>query len=66
MSDYSPVVAFCESRIETLKSHKRFAVGLTAEDEARIDELTMIVTLCRGLQKTDDMLRKQLGLVETI
>jgi hypothetical protein len=64
--DYSPVIAFCESRIGTLRGQLDAGLPSPAALIARIDELTMIVTLCKGLQSQEDMLRKQLGLVETI
>lgn len=50
MIDYLPsVIAFAEARINQL------AVP-SPETEARIDELKMIITLCRGLSEQNKMM----------
>jgi hypothetical protein len=58
--DNTPAIrAFAEARIESLKSENPQP---GSENAGRLDELEMILTLCDGLQKQNELITKAIGL----
>lgn len=64
MTDYSPVIAFAQSRIETLcREIARNPDDLTVcIPKARVNELETIVALCTGLNQQERMIEEAIGL----
>lgn len=55
---YSPIIAFAKSRLEMIDKFP----GQQYQDDARRDELGMIVRLCEGMNQQDDLINNALGL----
>lgn len=62
MTDYTPIVAFCESRIQSLDRQIKSNEAISILAQARKDELQCIVTLCSGLNNQERLIEEAIGL----
>lgn len=62
MTDYSPVVAFCQARVQSLDRQIKSQEAIAILAQARKDELECIVTLCNGLNAQERIIEEAIGL----